>query len=151
MSMPFLKTLPSCQDKVVIWCCILIDLWYYMSKTNMCIKHFWRSNGAYEPTLDMVVASMVKFLTSSFIYVKILLVRLNLAKKTSLTSGYPWNVWGFKQPNNNVHLRHPLLVNGIHNQCKSVKSYPKHLQIKCNGDSCTISKSKEHLYLLCLG
>jgi hypothetical protein len=57
--------------------------------------------------------------------------------------GYPWNVWSFKQPNNNAHLRHTLLVNGIHNQCKSVKSYPKHLQIKCNGGSCTISKSKE--------
>jgi hypothetical protein len=33
----------------------------------MCIKRFWRSNGVYEPTLDMVVASVVKFLTSSFI------------------------------------------------------------------------------------
>lgn len=47
----------------------------------MCIKCFWRSNGAYEPTLDMVVPSVVKFLTSSFIWVRILLVRLNFAKK----------------------------------------------------------------------
>ncbi len=131
--------------------CHLIGLWYYMFKTNMCINAFWRSNGAYEPTLGMIVASVVKFITSSFIYVKILIVRLNFVKKDFTHLRLPLKCWDFKQPNNNAHLRHPLLVNGIHNQCKSVKSYLKHLQIKCKGDSCTISKSKEHLPFHCLG